>query len=312
MNEFDLIAQLTSGLPGSDSVIVGPGDDCAVLDVGNPDHWQLFKTDAVVEGVHFKPDADPEKIGHKAIGRCLSDIAAMAGNPTAALITIALPAGFEDDRISRIYDGIKKLAGQFAVAIVGGETTTSKGGMLISIAMLGTIPKSRTLLRSGARVGDAVFVSGELGGSIFRKHLEFQPRIREAQFIADRFDIHALIDISDGLAGDLRHITTQSRCGAELLGSMIPISKTAKVAARNETTAKPALLAALTDGEDFELLFTVSPKDAVALKDAWAEQFTDLRLSCIGRITEGDKVILRSDYGVRELPQHGYVHFQKP
>ncbi len=311
MNELQLIEKLTDGLPTNPSVVVGPGDDCAVLDIGILGKWQLFKTDAIVEGIHFEPDADPEKIGHKALGRCLSDIAAMAGEPGSAVITIALPKDFSAERISKIYDGINSLARQFDVAIVGGETTTSTGGLMISVAMCGTVAKGKAVLRNGAKVGDAIFVSGELGGAIFRKHLEFHPRVCEAALLASQFDLHSMIDLSDGLAGDLRQITRASGCGAELFSTAIPISRTAKLAAREESSAKPALLAALVDGEDYELLFTAAPGDAVAIKDAWSKAFNDVKLSCIGKITAGPKVILRTENGVRELPNHGYVHFQQ-
>src|SRR5208283_5404197 len=125
MNEFELIHRLTRSLPTNPSVVVGAGDDCAVLDVGVPDRLLLFKTDAVVEGVHFTPEAAPEKIGHKALGRCLSDIAAMAGTPTAALVTIGLPRDFKPERVEAIYAGMNALARQHHVAVAGGETTTS-------------------------------------------------------------------------------------------------------------------------------------------------------------------------------------------
>src|ERR1041385_2002704 len=140
MTEFELISRLTRSLPTNKSVVVGAGDDCAVLDVGLPDRLLLFKTDAVVEGIHFKSGTPPEKIGHKALGRCLSDIAAMAGTPTAALITIALPRGFEPAKVEAIYAGLNALARKHDVAIAGGETTTSPGGILISVALLGHVP----------------------------------------------------------------------------------------------------------------------------------------------------------------------------
>src|ERR1700744_4818478 len=179
MNEFELIARLTKSLPTNNTVIAGVGDDCAVLDLGVPENLVLFKTDAVVEGVHFTRETPPEKIGRKALARCLSDIAAMAGTPTAALVTLALPANFDAEFISRIYTGMKALAGQFGVAIVGGEATTNPERLLISIALLGTVPRGKQILRSGAKVGDAIFVTGELGGSIAGKHLDFAPRLAE-------------------------------------------------------------------------------------------------------------------------------------
>ena len=309
MTEFELIQRLTRSLPTNKSVVVGSGDDCAVLDVGLPDRFLLFKTDAVVEGIHFAPEAAPEKIGHKALARCLSDIAAMAGTPTAALVTIALPPKFDVERVERIYDGMNALARRHDVAIAGGETTTNPERMLISISLLGTVARGKAVLRSGAEAGDALFVTGELGGSLSGKHLEFEPRLIEARWLAQHFSVHAMLDVSDGLAGDLRHIMKASRVGVELLSTAIPISREARRKAKAESSAKPPLLAALTDGEDFELLFSVAPKDAVPVLDAWKKEFPNLLLTCIGKITAGDVITIRDKTGVRPLTAHGYVHF---
>src|SRR5436309_4792577 len=203
MTEFELIHHLTRSLPANKQVITGPGDDCAVLDFGLPDRLILFKTDAIVEGIHFTREAPPEKIGHKALARCLSDIAAMAGTPAAALITIALPRNFDPDFVEAIYAGLNGLARRHEVAVVGGETTTNPERTLISIALLGWAPRGKAVLRSGAEAGDAIFVTGELGGSLAGKHLEFEPRLAEARWLAENFSVHAMLDISDGLAGDL-------------------------------------------------------------------------------------------------------------
>lgn len=311
MNEFELIDKLTRNLPTNKSVVTGCGDDCAVLDFGVPDKLLLFKTDAIVEGVHFKSGAPPEKIGYKALARCLSDVAAMAGMPTAALITIALPKTFDPGFVEAIYSGMSTLARKYDVAIVGGETTTNPERTLISVALLGTVPRGKAVLRSGAAAGDAIFVTGELGGSLAGRHLEFNPRVSEARWLAEHFSIHAMIDLSDGLAGDLRHILKASHTGAELLTTSIPISRAAKVASRVESSAKPPLLAALTDGEDFELLFTVAAKDAVPLLDAWKHQFPKLPLTCIGKTTAGEGITLRDKTGTRPLGAKGYEHFQK-
>ena len=309
MKEFDLIKRLKATLPTHDSVVAGAGDDCAVLDLGLPHHLVLFKTDAVVEGVHFTAEASPEKIGHKALGRCLSDIAAMAGTPTHALVTLALPDKFDPARIEAIYAGMNALARKHGVAIVGGETTTNPERLLLSIALLGTVPRSRQVLRSGAKAGDAIFVTGALGGSLSGRHLDFEPRLAEARWLAERFTVHAMIDLSDGLAGDLRHILEASGVGAELLASAIPISRAAKLQSRAESSAKPPLLAALTDGEDFELLFTLASRAAVPLLDAWKAQFPDVKLSCVGKITSQPGLRLSDARGLRDLNLSGYEHF---
>jgi thiamine-monophosphate kinase len=309
VNEFELIEKLTRSLPINKSVVTGPGDDCAVLDLGLPDKLLLFKTDAIVEGIHFKPTAPPERIGHKALARCLSDIAAMGGTATAALITIALPKTFDAAFIEGIYSGISGLARKHDVAIAGGETTTNPERILISVAVIGLAARGKAVLRSGAEAGDAIFVTGELGGSPAGRHLEFEPRVAEGRWLAEHFPIHAMIDLSDGLAGDLHHILKASRVGAELLTTSIPVSRAAKLAARVESSAKPPLLAALTDGEDFELLFTVASKDAVPLLDAWKKQFPKLALTCIGKITAGEGITLRNKTGTRPMTAHGYEHF---
>lgn len=311
MNERELIARLLPTLPGNASIVVAAGDDCAVLDVGAPEYL-LFKTDAVVEGFHFTPETSRELIGRKALGRCLSDIAAMGGRPTAALVTLALPTNYDPGAVERLYSGLNALAREHGVAVAGGETTTSVSGMLVSIALVGTVNKAHCLLRSGAQAGDAIFVSGNLGGSIHGKHLDFQPRLQEASWLAATFPVHSMIDLSDGLASDLRHILKASNVGAELLAAAIPISREAKLAARAESSAKPPLLAALTDGEDFELLFTIASKEAVALLDAWKAEFPKVPLSCIGKITAEEGLRIRDKQGVRPLNVHGYTHFSQP
>jgi thiamine-monophosphate kinase len=309
MNEFELIAKLTRTLPTNESVVAGAGDDCAVLDFGVVDKLILFKTDAVVEGFHFTRETPPEKIGRKALARCLSDIAAMAGTPTAALVAIALPEKFDAEFVAKIYDGINALAREHGVAIVGGETTTNPECMLISISLLGIVPRGKQILRSGAKPGDAIFVTDELGGSLAEKHLDFVPRLAEARWLAEHFTIHAMIDLSDGLAGDLRHILNASGVGAEILKSAVPVSRAAKLLAKTSSSAKPAFAAALTDGEDFELLFTVASNHAVKLLDGWKKKFPMVKLSCIGKIVAGDGILIRDKSGSHKFNAHGYVHF---
>jgi thiamine-monophosphate kinase len=233
----------------------------------------------------------------------------MAGTPTTALITIALPKTFDTTFIEAVYSGLSAVARKYDVAIAGGETTTNPERILISVTLLGLVPRGKAVLRSGAEAGDALFVTGDLGGSLAARHLDFEPRLAEGRWLAEHFSIHAMIDLSDGLAGDLRHILKASRVGAELLTTAIPVSRAAKLASKAESSAKPPLLAALTDGEDFELLFTVAAKDAVPLLDAWKKQFPKLALACIGKITAGEGITLRDKTGARPLTAHGYEHF---
>jgi len=237
----------------------------------------------------------------------LSDIAAMGGRPLAALITLALPSNFDVPFVSAIYDGMNALARRYGVAIVGGETTTNPERMLISVSMLGEC--SNGILRSGARSGDAIFVTGELGGSILGKHLEFEPRVAEGQWLAEHFPIHAMIDISDGLVNDLRHILKASGVGAELLAKSIPVSPACRSKPIAASAPETPLMAALGDGEDFELLLCVPGKQAVLLLDAWKKQFPALRLTCIGKIRSEPGLSLRDKTGIHTLESHGYVHF---
>jgi thiamine-monophosphate kinase len=225
------------------------------------------------------------------------------------LITLGLPPTLDVGRIEGVYRGLNALAARHGVAVVGGETTTNPERMFLSIALLGSVEKTRCVRRAGAQVGDALFVSGTLGGSLQGRHLCFEPRLTEARWLTEHFAVHAMIDLSDGLAGDLRHLLAASQVGAELLAPSIPISREARKRAPNEPRTKTPLLAALMDGEDFELLFAVASRDAVPLLDTWKARFPDLRLTCIGKIIAERQLRLRDRAGVRSLEAHGYVHF---
>ena len=305
LSETELIQRLTQNLPADLSVLTGPGDDCAVLD------WSgsklLFKTDAIVEDIHFERDTPPEAIGRKALARALSDIAAMAGTPTHALITLGFHAEMEPSLIEAVYQGLRDCAREHHVNIVGGETT-SLSQLTLSISLIGKA--SKPILRTGSAVGDAIFVSGELGGSLAGHHLNFTPRLKEARWLSDQDIVHAMIDLSDGLATDLRHLLSD-QTGAELLTRALPIRRAAKERARDNPSGKTALLAALTDGEDYELLFTVSSKDAVPLLDGWKSAFPETPLHCIGKITDQPGIALRDDKGVKPLTLHGYDHLEQ-
>lgn len=311
MNEFELIAKIARNLPANNYLVKGVGDDCAVLDLGISEQLFLFKTDAVVQDVHFTLSTPPAKVGRKALARALSDIAAMAGAPIAALVTLGLPRPFEPRFVVDFYEGLNALAREFSVSVAGGETTHAPGLIFASISLIGSIPRHRRLSRGAAQPGDAIFVSGELGGSLSGWHLDFIPRIREAQWLAENFPVHAMMDLSDGLAGDLRHILQESNVGAEIHSRAVPISRAARTKSRTESSSKPPLLAALTDGEDFELLFTVPAKHAVALLDGWRNRFPETKMSCVGRITAEPGLRIRDKEGVRQLAAHGFTHFQK-
>ena len=309
-SEFELITRLKSGLPTNDSVIVGAGDDCAVIDAGVSGKWQLHKTDAIVEGIHFTRETAPEKVGHKALGRALSDIAAMAGTPRWATVTLGLPDGFDGEMVEAIYEGINRLAKRHEVAVVGGETVSNPERLAISVAVVGEVDRTKCVLRAGAKPGEGIWATGELGGSLEGHHLDFSPRLAEGRWLAEHFLPSSMIDLSDGLAGDLGHLLDAANAGAELLENALPIRREARLRARESDAAKPPLIAALTDGEDYELCFTLGQGNAVALLDQFRKAFPDTPISCIGRIIEEPGLKIKQKDGTKEFATRGFVHFQ--
>lgn len=265
-NEFDYIRWIRRQTPMSSGVLVGPGDDCAVL--APRSRATLVTTDMLMEGVDFVlAEVDPVAIGRKAIGVNLSDIAAMAGVPTAVVVSVSLPkhppGRTTRDLAEQLYRGMREVADGFGVPIVGGDTNTWDNGLVISVTALGEVTERGAVLRSGAKPGDVIFMTGRVGGSILGRHLAPTPRVREALALHHVVTLHAMIDISDGLAADLNHILTESRCGAILNASSVPIHDDA--VALSQRTGQTPLHHALNDGEDFELIFTVSAADAVML-----------------------------------------------
>jgi thiamine-monophosphate kinase len=271
--EDRLVAELTRALATDASVRTGIGDDCAVIGGRLDKSWQLLKTDCVVEGIHFLPDAAPRRIGWKALARAISDIAAMGGLPRHALVTLAVSPETELARVKGIYAGLKKAADRFGVRIVGGETSTSPGPLFLSIALTGTVEAARCVTRAGGRAGDLLYVTGRLGGSINGRHLDFMPRVDEARWLVRNYRIRAMMDLSDGLGADLPRLACASKTGYELFESQLPCNK--GCAPRN----------AIADGEDYELLFAVSPRDAVSLESKWRKKFPRLPLTQIGRLS---------------------------
>src|SRR3981081_4604122 len=185
-------------LPVNDRVKLRAGDDCAgVRNIGN---LQLLKTDCIIEGVHFLMEANPKDVGWKALCRSISDIAAMGGKPLDAAVTVALPGDLEFDWLRRLYVGLKKAASEYGVNLVGGETAKSPGPVFISVSLTGTVSDGKYVTRGGGQDGDWLFVTGRLGGSIKGKHLRFRPRVEQANWLVEHHPIHAMMDLSDGLA----------------------------------------------------------------------------------------------------------------
>ena len=307
LGERAIIRKLVRALPGRADVVVGPGDDCAVVrPAADARYDYLLKSDPVIEGVHFTRATTSPAVGHKALARVLSDMAAMGGEPLWALVNLVAPAATSVARVTGIYAGMRRLARRWRVAIVGGDVTS---GLRLEAHVFGVgrVPRGQAVLRSGARAGDYLFVTGALGGSRRGKHLEFQPRLAEGRWLRSRRWATAMIDISDGLATDLRHLIRQSRVGAELFLASIPLAPAIKKSASRRT----ALRHAFCDGEDYELLFTVAPANAAKLIRAWPKSF---RTPCvaIGRITRHRNVIECVDTRGRKarLKATGYEHFR--
>lgn len=284
--EDDLVAALTRDLPLSQRVLAGPGDDCAVVRPYKKN--LLLKTDCLLESVHFLRSHPPHLVGWKALCRPISDIAAMGGSPDSALVTAALPPDLPTRYALEIYRGISLAARHFSVSIVGGETARSPSGIFLSISLTGWTNKN-WLPRSGASSGDGIWVSGLLGGSFpTGHHLRFRPRVREALWLAKHAFASSMMDLSDGLASDLPRLASQSNTGFLLDLPSIP------------TTPGYSTQHALSDGEDYELLFTCPAKKEKKLLSSWRKSFPRLRLSRIGTIKKNAPA---------SLPVSGFQHF---
>jgi len=307
-SEFKLIEWIRRQRQGGDAkdVITGIGDDMAVVLVGG--EKLLITTDVLLEGVHFDLErATLEQVGYKAMVCSLSDCAAMAAVPFVAVVAVALPKTMTMDQARQLYQGLQEAAEKYNCPIVGGDTTSWDKPLAIDVTMLAKAGLTEPVPRSGAQVGDVILVTGELGGSLREKHLQFCPRVREAQLLTQIAELHAMIDISDGLSIDLNHICCESKVAAEIDAKAIPVSQ----AVRN--SADP-LTAALSDGEDFELLFCVSATDAEKLLREWPGQST-VRLSSVGRIIQAkdeQRLFIRQTNGtVEPLEVKGWEHFNE-
>ncbi len=267
---------------------VGPGDDCAVLGGSKPDRWRALKTDAVVRGVHYLPETLGQDVGWKAICRVLSDLAAMGAKPEAALVTVAAPADTDAEFLKAVYEGIGKAARKYDVVVAGGETTRTFSDLVISVAMTGHLKSKAIALRSGARAGDKIYVTGRLGGSGGGRHLNFKPRLKEGRWLASEGGVRAMMDLSDGLGADLPRMAEASGLDFLVDESCIPRHKGASVAQ------------AISEGEDYELLLAIpANREAMILRD-WRKKFK-LPLTRIGEW-------VRTGKG-RPLTAEGFDHF---
>jgi thiamine-monophosphate kinase len=286
---------------------LGIGDDCAILGVGATSDL-LVTTDMLLDGRHFRLAQDgPEAVGYKAMGVNLSDIAAMAGIPRAAVVAVALPKATAVEVAQGLHAGMSAMAERFGVDLVGGDTNAWDCRLVVTVTVLGEATVRGAVRRSGARQGDVILVTGPLGGSLASgRHLRPEPRIVEALALHESAPIHAMIDLSDGLSSDLGHILDESGgLGAILDADAIPIH--ADAAEMSLSDGVPALDHALNDGEDFELCLTVSPNDADRLLAAPAAV---VRLYRVGEIIDTPGLRLRTDEGIRSIEPRGFDHFR--
>ncbi len=299
--EFAFIDWLRRRTPADPRVMLGPGDDCAALRL-SPDTPCLVTTDMLLEGSCFRlAEAGPRQVGRKAMAVNLSDIAAMAGRPVAAVVSVGLPRQGGRGLAEELYLGLRDVADAFDTAIVGGDTNSWNGPLVISVTVLGEATARGPVRRSGAQPGDWLLVTGPLGGSILGKHLTFTPRVKEALQLHGLAELHAMIDISDGLAADLFHICEESRCGAVLHAEAIPVSEPA----RTLNDGRSPLDHALTDGEDFELVIALPPGEAQRLLQA--QPIAGITLIHIGECVEAG-LWLEETGQPRALAPGGYVH----
>lgn len=304
MSEFSFIDSLRRRLTYSAALTIPPGDDTAELKVSG--QQVLFASDMLMDGTHFDlTKTAPEWAGRKALAVNLSDIAAMAGTPTACVVSLALPQSGGLALAQRVSAGIEDLARSYRVDLAGGDTNSWQGPLVINVAILGEPHARGSVRRSGAQVGDRIYVTGRLGGSINGRHLTFMPRIAAAQVLHARYGLHAMIDVSDGLAGDLRHILIESGVSAQIIRDALPVHGDALRVA----DGKPGWVHALSDGEDFELCFTIAPDAAAVMEREWPrDDSTEFpQLTCIGTIVTGDAGHLTFDDGT-VVQAKGYAH----
>lgn len=303
--EHEFIHWLRQRTPPSHSVQVGIGDDAAVLRLIANDRI-VVTTDMLMDGVDFDVASnDPCRIGRKSLAVNLSDLAAMAARPMAAFVSVALPKNGGLQLAKELYEGLLAIAAEFEISIAGGDTNTWKGPLVINITAIGSVTSKGPLLRNGARPGDSILVTGSFGGSILGRHFDFEPRVREALQLHEQFELHAGMDVSDGLSLDLSRLAAASGCGAEIDLAAIPVSPDAVTLSTREKAGSP-LEHALGDGEDFELVLAVPADEARRILEL---QPLPVKITCIGQfVTEPGLWSKSADGERRTLVPRGYEH----
>jgi thiamine-monophosphate kinase len=308
-------------------VVLGIGDDCAVLDLGGPDYL-LWTVDTLMEGVHFDLGYTTlRQLGRKSLAVNLSDVAAMGGTPRYALLSLAWPKERDTAGALELGQGLAELGREYGVAVIGGDSVAAGGGVAVTVTVLGTAPKGEMVRRAGARAGDRVLVTGPLGEAaagleVLKRRLSLEPALREplcqalldprpqlqaGRLLASKRLASAMIDLSDGVATDLYHVCRASGVGARLHGAAIPVSP--RVRAVAQILDQDPLDLALKGGEDYQLLFTTPPALAETLDRAFRQAGLPPPLF-LGEIIPGDAVLLQTSQGMQEISGAGFNHFR--
>lgn len=297
---------LAERLPPHPRLLLGPGDDAGIVHLTGRAKC-IVSVDMLMDGVDFLlAEIDPRRAGRKALAVNLSDMAAMAARPLAAVIALALPRQGSLDLAMRLYEGLLPLAEQYDLAIAGGDTNVWNGPLAISVTVLGEVTSRGPLRRDGAKPGDRILVTGQFGGSILAHHLDFEPRVREALLLHERYELHAGMDVSDGLALDLSRLARASGCGALLRTCEIPLSSAAHTLSQARGGHGSPVQHALGDGEDFELLLTLPATEARRLL---RDQPLAIRLTEIGEMIPEPGLWQQDPAGNRQpLAATGFEH----
>ena len=298
-DEAVIITRLSRRFAGRGAgVVAGIGDDAAVLRRDARSYW-LWTADMFVESVHFKAGESRRRVGHKAMAASVSDIAAMGGVPRYALVSVGLPRRGAVAQAAGLMEGLSDAAAAFGVRVVGGDTVRSRR-LVLDVTVMGVVERRCLVLRSGGRPGDVLFVSGPLGGAPRGRHLTFVPRLKASRFLVRNFKVHAMMDLSDGLAQDLERMARASGLGAVLEAERIPVHRDGR-----------GVGSALYDGEDFELLFAVSPGEAGRLLGRVRRKTAPARFFPVGRLERGVRGVWLEDKAGRRrrLGPGGFTHF---
>lgn len=304
--EREFIRWIRTQLPPDPRLLLGAGDDAAVLELAQQVGC-VVTSDLLMDQVDFLVEqCAPQRIGRKALAVNLSDLAAMAARPHSVVVSLALPRRGAHALAVGLYEGILPLAREFETSIAGGDTNTWDGPLVISITAIGETTGNGPVVRSGARAGDTVLVTGDFGGSILSKHLDFTPRVHEALCLHRDYQLHALTDVSDGLSVDLSHIAEESGYGVVIDRDSIPISKAAVELAAQTGDASSPLVRALSDGEDFELIMVMAADDAERLVQ---QQPFAVPVTPIGHVVEDTGLWWYDERGeLMPLEISGYEH----